>query len=76
MFRHLTILKSILVAILMIKHHPQLDMVRILIVYYECFLLILLVDVPSTDNVDMDNDPSSVTDGETQTHHFTSRGGI
>ena len=29
MFRQLTILKSILVAILMMKHHSYLDMVRI-----------------------------------------------
>ena len=52
MFRQLTILKSILVAILMIKHHLHLDMVRILIVYYEWFLIISLVDVPSSDNAE------------------------
>ena len=64
MFCQLTILKSILVAILMIKHHPHLDMVRILIVYYECILLqLLLVDVPSTDNTK--EHPSSNTDDKT-----------
>ena len=64
MFRQLTtILKSILVAILMIKHHPLLDMVRILIVYYECFLIISLVNVPSSDNAE--EHPSSDSDDKT-----------
>ena len=64
MFCQLTILKSILVAILMIKHHPHLDLVRILIVYYECILLqLLLVYVSSTDNTE--EYPSSNTDDKT-----------
>ena len=63
MFHQLTILKSILVAKLMIKHHPHLDMVRILIVYYECFSIISLVDVPSSDNTE--EHPSSNTDDKT-----------
>ena len=40
------------------------------------FVLLLLVDIQSTDKVDKDNDPSSDTDGETQTHHSTSKEGI
>ena len=65
MFRQLTILKSILVAILMIKHHPHLDMVRILIVYYQCFLIISLVDVPPSDNAEEhpSNDKSPPSSG-------------
>ena len=59
---------------LMIKHHPGLDMVWILTVYFEYFSII--VDVSSTDNVDKDNDPTSDTDGETQTHHSISEEGI
>ena len=71
----LTILKSILVAILMIKHFPHLDMVRILI---DIILLsiIIWVDVQSTDNVDKDKDPNSDTDRETQTPLSISKGGI
>ena len=38
--------------------------------------IIILVDVPSTGNVDKDKDPSSDTDGETQTHLSISKGGI
>ena len=46
-----------------------------LMLYYY-YLLLLLVDIQSTDIVDKDNDPSSDTDGETQTHHSISIGGI
>ena len=63
MFHQLTILKNILVAIQMIKQHPHLDMVRILIVYYECFAIIITVDVPSTYNTE--KHPSSDTDDKT-----------
>ena len=62
--------------ILIVKHSPNQNMVRLLIVCYEYFIYLLLVDIPSTDNVDKDNYPTSVTDGETQTHHSTSREGI
>ena len=53
----------------MIKYHPRLDMVRILIVYYECFTviyynkLLLSVNVPSTDNTEEHS--SSSTDDKT-----------
>ena len=40
------------------------------------YLLLLLVDIQSTNKVDKDNDPTSDTDGETQTHHSISIGGI
>ena len=79
MFRQLTILKSILIIIVMIKHHPHLDMVRILIVYIGNFLEFLLLpvaDIQSTNKVEKNNDPSSDTDVETQTHHSISKGGI
>ena len=39
-------------------------------------LLFLLVDIQSNNKVEKDNDPSSDTDHETQTHHFISIGGI
>ena len=42
--------------------------------YY--YLLLLLVDIQSTNKVDKDNDPSSDTDVETQAHHSISIGGI
>ena len=49
--------------ILIVKHSPNLDMVRILIVYYECFLIISLVNVPSSDNAE--EHPSSDSDDKT-----------
>ena len=39
-------------------------------------LLFLLVDIQSNNKVEKDNDPSSNTDHETQSHHFISIGGI
>ena len=41
---------------------------------YYYLLLLLLVDIHSTYKVD--NDPTSDTDDETQTHHSISKGGI
>ena len=71
MFHHLTILNSILVAIQTIKHHPHLDMVRILIVYYIILLLILLllllVGVQSTESMETNKHPSNYGDNETPT---------
>ena len=54
-------------------------MVRILIVYMGNFLVFLLLpvaDIQSTNKVEKDNDPTSDTDVETQTHHSISKGGI
>ena len=35
-----------------------------------------MADIQSTNKVDKDNDPSSDTDDETQTHHSISKGGV
>ena len=54
-------------------------MVRILIVYIGIFLVFLLLpvaDIQSTNKVETDNDPTSDTDDETQTHHSISIGGM
>ena len=63
MFHQLTILKSILVAIMMIKHHPHLDMVRILIFYY--LLLLLLVRVQSNKSMETNKNSSNYGENET-----------
>ena len=57
MFHQLKILKSILIEVLMIKHHPHLDMVEILIVL--CLFFIVLVNVLSSEKVKNSEDPTS-----------------
>ena len=77
MFRQLIVLKSILLAILMIKHHCYLDMVRILIIIIILLLLLLLsVVVQSTECMETNKNPSNYGDSETPTTvHSVSIGG-